>query len=42
MSGTDTTSSKARRWKTPGTRACRERGTLGGRASTVSPGHSLM
>ena len=27
-------------WKTPGTRACRERSTLGGRASTVSPGHS--
>jgi len=26
--------------KTPGTRACRERSTLGGRASTVSPGHS--
>ncbi|EEF26991.1 conserved hypothetical protein [Ricinus communis] len=24
----------------PGTRACRERSTLGGRASTVSPGHS--
>jgi hypothetical protein len=27
-------------WETPGTRACRERSTLGGRASTVSPGHS--
>ena len=27
-------------WKTPGTRACRERSTLDGRASTVSPGHS--
>uniref|UniRef100_A0A6N2K8L7 Small ribosomal subunit protein uS3 C-terminal domain-containing protein n=3 Tax=Salix TaxID=40685 RepID=A0A6N2K8L7_SALVM len=27
-------------WKTPGTRACRERSTLGGRASTVSPGHT--
>ncbi|XLR34102.1 hypothetical protein S83_062002 [Arachis hypogaea] len=26
--------------KTPGTRACRERSTLGGRASTVSPGRS--
>jgi len=26
-------------WKTPGTRACRERSTLGGRAATVSPGH---
>ena len=26
--------------KTPGTRACRERSTLGARASTVSPGHS--
>ncbi|KAK4540482.1 hypothetical protein RGQ29_032050 [Quercus rubra] len=24
----------------PGTRACRERSTLGGRASTVSSGHS--
>ncbi|KAL7174752.1 hypothetical protein ACSBR1_043930 (mitochondrion) [Camellia fascicularis] len=28
-------------WKTPGTRACRERSTLGGRASTVSPGHNV-
>jgi len=27
-------------WKTPGTIACREKSTLGGRASTVSPGHS--
>ncbi|KAF8738503.1 hypothetical protein SETIT_J008000v2 [Setaria italica] len=26
--------------KKPGTRACRERRTRGGRASTVSPGHS--
>lgn len=27
-------------WEDPGTRACRERSTLGGRASTVSSGHS--
>ncbi|EEF32829.1 conserved hypothetical protein [Ricinus communis] len=41
MSGTDTTSSNVEDHRNiPGTRACRERSTLGGRASTVSPGHS--
>ncbi len=41
MSVPDTTSSNARRpLEDPGTRACRERSTLGGRASTVSSGHS--